>query len=126
MTTLQCFGAKTMDQNLQRDASCSGRSKPGRVRAKLAALLQKSFPEGAGGLSLTWEADQLYPATGRYRTDWRMDCARWEGFARHYRPDGTFWTVFSVHSYFPMSELIRASSLIISSTGEIGPSPSSH
>lgn len=92
----------------------------GRVRVKLAALLQKNFPVSANGLTLTWEPEQLYPATGRYRTDWRMDCARWEGFARHYRPDGTFWTVLTVHSYTPMSKLIKASVLTISASGEVG------
>ena len=92
----------------------------GRVREKLAAMLQKSFPVSAGGLELTWLPEQLYPATGRYRTDWRMDCARWEGFARHYKPDGTFWTVLSVHSYTPMSKLIKASALILSESGEVG------
>lgn len=93
----------------------------GRVRIKLAALLQKSFPVSSGGLTLTWEPTNLFPATGRYRTDWRMDCARWEGAARHYREDGTFWTVTTVHSYYPMRDLIRATELDVSTSGEVFP-----
>lgn len=93
----------------------------GRVRKKLAALLQKSFPVSVGGLKLTWEPTNLFPATGRCRTDWRMDCARWEGSARHYRDDGTFWTVTTVYSYYPMRDLIRANELDISTTGEVYP-----
>lgn len=96
-------------------------SSPGRVRQKLARLLQDNFPVSTGGLALTWEPEHLHPATGRYRTDWRMDCARWEGFARHYRCDGTFWTVLNVHSYTPMSELIKANQLTVSATGEVFP-----
>jgi hypothetical protein len=83
-------------------------------------MLQKNFPRSGGGLALTWEPEQLYPATGRYRSDWRMDCARWEGSARHYRPDGTFWTVLTVYSYTTMSELIKAAELEISKDGEVG------
>ncbi len=93
--------------------------KTGRVRRKLAALLQKNFPVSAGGLALTWEPDQLYPATGSYRTNWMLDCARWEGFARHYRTDGTYWTVLDVHSYEPMSELIKSDKLTIAGNGEV-------
>jgi hypothetical protein len=84
-------------------------------------MLQKEFPTSTGGLALTWEAEHLYPASGRYRTDWRMDCARWEGSARHYRPDGTFWTVLTVHSYTPMRDLIKAKGFAISANGEVGP-----
>lgn len=94
---------------------------PGRVRRALAALLQKSFPDTSAGLKLTWEAEQVYPATGRYRTDWRLDCARWEAFARHYRDDGTYFNVWSVHSYATMTELIKCKALEMSPDGEISP-----
>lgn len=95
--------------------------KPGRVRVKLAKLLQTSFPEAAGGLHLTWEPEHLYPATGSYRTNVMLDCMRWEGFARHYRADGSYFTVWGVGSYIPMSQLIKAERLEISESGEVVP-----
>lgn len=102
----------------------AGRPGPGRVRVKLAALLQRSFPVGDGGLKLSWEPEQLYPATGSYRTNVTLDCMRWEGFARHYREDGSFFTVWNVCSYVPMSELIKAQELTISENGEVVPAMS--
>lgn len=94
---------------------------PGRVCKAMAALLQKSFPETATGLKLTWEPELVYPATGRYRTDWRMDCARWEAFARHYREDGSYYVVWTVHSYATMTECVKRGELEISPNGEVGP-----
>lgn len=92
---------------------------PGMVRSRLAKLLQNSFPETPLGVKLTWSADWLYPATGSYRTNVALDCARWEGFARHYRDDGSFYTAWSVYAYSTMSELIKYKKLGISNNGEI-------
>lgn len=92
----------------------------GRVRQKLAALLQENFPR-KGDLSLTWSAEWLYPATGAYRTNQRLDCWRWEGAARHYRPDGTWFVALCVGGYTTMTELIKARELRIDGTGEVTP-----
>lgn len=92
---------------------------PGRTRQKLAKLLQENFPVSAGGLALTWEASDLHPATGAYRTNVMLDTWRWEGYARHYRPDGSHWMVLSVGSYTPMTELIKSKHLAISRDGEV-------
>lgn len=90
----------------------------GRVCQKLAALLQKSFPK-KGTLALTWSADWLYPATGAWRTNTMLDCWRWEGYARHYREDGSYMTVMEVGSYTTMTELIKADRLCISPDGSV-------
>jgi hypothetical protein len=87
--------------------------KVGKVRKALAKLLQKSFPEH-NGLALTWEPENIYPATGYWRTDPYVDCFRWEGFGRHYRQDGTYFTLVSLGSYETMTELCKAKKLIFS------------
>lgn len=92
----------------------------GRVCQKLAALLQENFPM-KGDLALTWSAEWLYPATGAYRTNQMLDCWRWEGCARHYRPDGTWFVALDVGGYTTMTELIKAKQLRIDSTGEVTP-----
>lgn len=48
----------------------------GRSRIALAKLLNRVFPE--------WDVqpEDIKPATGRSRTDWRMDIYRWELFTR--------------------------------------------
>jgi hypothetical protein len=92
---------------------------PGKVREKLAQLLQKSFPT-KGEFALTWRAEWLHPAAGAYRTS-GIDCFRWEGSARHFREDGTFYTAMSVGSYETMTSLIKANRLRISSSGEVVP-----
>lgn len=49
----------------------------GRLRTRAAKILNKNFPE--------WDVrpEDIKPATGRWRTDWRMDVYRWELFTRH-------------------------------------------
>lgn len=48
----------------------------GRLRIRAAAILGENFPE--------WDVypEDISPATGRWRTDWRMDVYRWELFTR--------------------------------------------
>lgn len=58
---------------------------------------------------------------GAYRTNPALDCCRWEGFARYYREDGTYFTAWAVHSYVTMSELVKAKALTISGSGEVVP-----
>lgn len=47
----------------------------GRLRIRAAKILSTGFG---------WEVfpDEIRPATGRWRTDWRMDVYRWELFTR--------------------------------------------
>lgn len=54
----------------------------GRLRIRAAAILAANFPE--------WDVqpEDISPATGRHRTDWRQDVYRWELFARLKRQDG--------------------------------------
>jgi len=48
----------------------------GRIRIKAAKILAKQFPE--------WDVlpEDISPASGRNRTDWRLDIYRWELFTR--------------------------------------------
>lgn len=92
--------------------------KCGSTRLKLAALLQHSFPK-KGDLEITWEADHLFPATGSYRSNINLDCCRWTAYAKHYRADGSSFTIMSVHSYTTMTELIKYKELYLSDSGEV-------
>lgn len=47
----------------------------GRVRISAAKILNAAFPD------IEATPDNIYPATGRHRTDWRQDVVRWELFA---------------------------------------------
>lgn len=48
----------------------------GRTRRRAADILNKNFPD--------WDVrpEDIQPATGRWRTDWRLDVYRWELFSR--------------------------------------------
>lgn len=48
----------------------------GKLRIKTAKILNDNFPD--------WDVrpEDIQPATGRWRTDWRMDVYRWELFSR--------------------------------------------
>lgn len=48
----------------------------GRLRIRAAEILAKNFPE--------WDVrpEDIKPATGSWRTDWRNDVYRWELFTR--------------------------------------------
>lgn len=45
-----------------------------------------------------------------------------EAFAYHYREDGTSFPVATVHSYYTITELVKADSLEIYPDGEVLPS----
>jgi hypothetical protein len=53
------------------------------LRVRVAAILAAHFPE--------WhvEPGDIRPATGRWRTDWKLDVYRWELYACRRHPDGT-------------------------------------
>lgn len=88
------------------------------TKAKLASLLQSSFPE-IGGQPVVWHPDDLYPATGAYRSNAQLDCCRWEGWASRSKADGTRHPIASVHSYETMTRLVKIGGLGISADGEI-------
>lgn len=48
----------------------------GRLRIRAAKILNDNFP--------TWDVrpEDIQPATGRWRTDWRLDVYRWQLFSR--------------------------------------------
>jgi len=85
----------------------------GRTRQRLAKLLQKSFPLNAAGVKLTWLPEHIYPATGAYRTNRLIDCYRWTAYGYHYRADGTFYAAMTVDSYETMTELVKATNLVL-------------
>jgi hypothetical protein len=47
----------------------------GRTRIRAAALIDKHFP------GWKCQAEDITPATGAWRTDWRLDVYRWELYA---------------------------------------------
>jgi len=93
----------------------------GRVRHRLAALLQSSFPVSVDGMVLTWKPERLYPATGAYRTNHRLDSYRWEGYGVYIDGDGIEHPAMDVASHLTMSQLIRSKRLKIAREDEVVP-----
>lgn len=86
---------------------------------RLAALLQKSFPE-RNGLPVVWRPEEIYPAKGAWRSNVNLDVWRWEAFARYVREDGSLsGTAYSVGSYATITELIKAQKLMMLSGDEV-------
>jgi hypothetical protein len=93
----------------------------GRVRQALARKLQQQFPELVtviGGVErrtpLLWLPDQLYPATGNWRTNRvAMDVWCWNGYGVTVNAEGKQAIVLSIGSYTSMSELIKPGTLEI-------------
>lgn len=104
----------------------------GRVVRALAAKLQAQFPaivfldvdRQTREIPLRWLPEQLYPATGAYRTDTRLDCWRWEGWAQGVKEDGSTYSAWAVGGYTRMSDLIRPGELTIAADGEVTIEPS--
>lgn len=105
-------------------------NKRGRVCVALAKKLQAQFPSimvGSGSIfdkaprviPLLWLPENLFPATGAYRTDWRQDCWRWEGFGHGLRDDGTTYPTWTVGGYTTMTDLIKPGTLTIHEDGEV-------
>lgn len=92
---------------------------PGKTRQRLAKMMQAAWPEH-NGFALTWLPENLLPAEGRYRSDIRIDCCRWEAFAYHFRADGTSFPMVTVISYYTMTELLKYKALDIRG-GEVFP-----
>jgi len=93
---------------------------------RLAAKLQKQFPSieflhdgRVHTVQLRWLPENLYPATGAYRTNVILDCCRWEGFAQGVKDNGSTYTVCAVYGYSRMSDLIRPGALVWHNDNEI-------
>lgn len=89
----------------------------GRVRRKLAELLQREFPE-CGGQAVIWDAQKITAATGWYRTSRHHgnDSYRWNAFAIFKRTGNT---AYAIGSYDTMTECLKAGCLVMHSDGEI-------
>ena len=81
------------------------RRKIGRIRAALPDVLVKAFADK--GLTAEFEAEDLRPATGSWRTDFRLDVYRWEGQGRLFFPDDGIWLPITVDSYCTMTDCVR-------------------
>jgi hypothetical protein len=92
-------------------------STTGRTRRKLAELLQREFPT-CGDQPVSWFVDQIYAATGWYRTSRHHsnDCYRWEAFSIFDRSGNT---AHAVASYDTMTECVKLGHLVMHSDGEI-------
>ncbi len=94
---------------------------PGYKVRRLAALLQKSFPD-RNGLPVRWNPDEIYPAQGRWRSDPRADVWRWNAYASYIGPDGkNQGTAYAVGSYATITELIKESHLELHGDEVYGP-----
>lgn len=71
-----------------------GQHHVGRVRLKLAALIEKELT--ADGWAVRVDPSKLWPNQGYWRTDHRADCMPWEGqFEREFMGRWQGWTVGS-------------------------------
>lgn len=80
----------------------------GRTRQRLAKILSEC-------LELDCRPEDLKPATGRWRTDWRMDTYRWEVFTRT-----KAGMVFVAGCWESMSDCVKAGKVEVVN-GEIFP-----
>lgn len=65
----------------------------GRLRIAAANIL-------SDGLGFTVYPEDIVPATGRHRSDWRQDVFRWEVFTHNGRP-------FVFHSWVTLTEFVK-------------------
>ncbi|MBH3440484.1 hypothetical protein [Pseudomonas luteola] len=94
---------------------------PGYKVRRLAALLQKSFPD-RNGLPVRWDPEEIYPAQGAWRSNTMLDVWRWEAFAHYVGPDGkNQGTAYAVGSYATITELIKESRLKLCGDEVYGP-----
>ena len=80
--------------------------KAGRVKIKLAAALQRNFPD-LNGSSVTWHPEDLWDAKGGARTG-KCDVYRWSGASRF---TGSGNTAYAVDSFCTMTECVKARDL---------------
>lgn len=81
-------------------------NKPGRIKIKLAAALQRDFPD-LNGSPVVWHPEDLWEAKGGARTG-QADLYRWSGCSRF---SGSGNTAFVVDSYCTMTECAKAKEL---------------
>lgn len=79
---------------------------PGRIHRRLIGLFD----------AIGYTDVMLFPASGAYRTDTRIDCYRWTGFGRD--REGVLW---ALQSWYTMTECARAGSITINGDGDVIP-----
>ena len=79
----------------------------GRVRIRLAKIISRD-------LGIDCKPEDLKPATGSYRTDWRQDVYRWEVFSK--TKSGL---PFVAGCWDSMSDCVKAGSVVYNNCGEI-------
>lgn len=85
---------------------------PGYKVRRLAALLQKSFPD-RHGQPVVWPVEEIYPVTGAWRTNVNLDVWRWSAYAHYINADGSKGpTAYAVGSYGTITELIKFKTLM--------------
>ena len=90
-----------------------------KLKQKVATLLN-NLDLTIGNDKLVFCEDDIHCATGSYRSNTALDCARWEVYPKIIRADGSMYNAGHYHSYETLTKISKASSLGISEyTGEI-------
>jgi hypothetical protein len=76
----------------------------GKLRQRLAKAIVQAFADQ--GVTVRCDPAKLYPALGRWRSDFRMDVYRWEG-SIELMVDGGGWLMFGIQSWNSMSKCIK-------------------
>jgi hypothetical protein len=83
----------------------------GRIRTRLAKIISRD-------LGIDCQPEHLRPATGSWRTDWRLDVYRWEVFARTKSGQP-----FVAGCWESMTDCVKAGAVRYDGDGEIYPKP---
>ena len=79
-------------------------SQPGRVRIRLAQLIEKTLADG--GVEARCDPADLIPVQGYWRSDSRVDVKRWEGRVSVNVP-GVGWRKQQINSWDTMTACLR-------------------
>ena len=79
----------------------------GKLRQRLAKAIIQAFDNE--GVEVRCDPAKLAPALGRWRTDYRMDVMRWEGFIEIFRSGS--WMKMGIESWDTMSACIKGFTL---------------
>lgn len=80
----------------------------GRLRQQLAKAIVQTFANE--GVMVRCDPAKLYPAEGRWRSDFRMDVMRWEG-SIEVKIDGGGWLRLSIGSWDTMTACVKGFSV---------------
>jgi hypothetical protein len=92
----------------------------GKLRQRLAKAIVQAFADK--GVTVRLDPKNLYPAQGRWRSDFRMDVMRWEGFLELVIEETGGFLRMSVESWDTMTVCIKGFTLWRGSPGgfEVG------